>query len=81
MIFLLCSNFIGGFYLVVLFVFCFCVVCTFKILYLYFFPPKKEAKPSPPPEKKASPKRTRLPVRKIVIRPNEINKILVENDE
>ena len=80
MVFLISASLIGGFYLILLFLFCFFAVCICKIVYLYFFPPKKQVTP-PTPEKKHVVKKQRLPVRKIVIRPNEINKILVENDE
>lgn len=77
---LISASLIGGFYLIVLFLLCFISVCVCKIVYLYFFPPKKE-QVTPAPVKKRTTKKTRLPVRKIVIRPNEINKILVESDD
>ncbi len=87
---ILSPSLIGGLYLILIFIFS-GAVCVFVKLCVFYYryvtaKPVKQEKPEPekPKHQNAAPqkqKRKRTPVRKIVINPDEINKIYVQNNE
>lgn len=82
---LLKPELIGGFYLILLLAFS-AVVCVFFKLCVYYYksaiakPPEPVKEPKRPQREK-KPTKPRTPVRKIIINPNEINRIYVKEQE
>ncbi len=69
------SSLIGGLYLIILFIICFLIVCTLKIVVLYFkgentavIPTEKEPEAKPETKK-------RREIKTITLDPDDINRI------
>lgn len=82
---ILAPNLIGGLYLIILFILC-TAICVFVKLCVFYYKITVTKPPQPKQEPKKSltikkPTKPRTPVRKIIINPNEVNRIYVKTEE